>query len=345
MFEHCQLISTEAAARPYYAGIDIGGTNIKIGVVDDRGRTLGRTSTPTSVQLGPDAAIARIQGILSGLLDARQIPIDDVLGVGLGAPGTMDIARGMLLDLINLQGWDNYPIRDRMGEACGKPVVFTNDANAAAYGEYWIGSGKDYHSMVMLTLGTGVGGGIIIGDMAIEGETSHGAECGHIIIDYNEDARSFDWGGKGHLEAYVSATSVVLRAREALDAGRASSLSNRIAKGEPLTALMIAEEAEAGDELSREIVLDTAMYLGIGITCLMHVIDPGTVILGGAMDFGGRDSLLGSEFLERVRDEVRHRAFPMPAAHTVIDFAQLGGDAGYVGAAGLARAQLGSMAS
>ena len=109
--------------------------------------------------------------------------------------------------------------------------------------------------------------------------------------------------------------------------------------------LMIAEEAEAGDELSREIVLDTAMYLGIGITCLMHVIDPGTVILGGAMDFGGRDSSLGSEFLERVRDEVRHRAFPMPAAHTVIDFAQLGGDAGYVGAAGLARAQLGSMAS
>jgi glucokinase len=191
--------------------------------------------------------------------------------------------------------------------------------------------------MIMLTLGTGVGGGIIVDDVSVDGENSHGSECGHIIIDFTEGARVCSCGQSGHLEAYASATALVKRTREALAVGRQSSLTDRIAEGEEISGLMLAQEAEKGDPLSTELILDTAMYVGVGAVSLMHTIDPGAVILGGAMNFGGNASRLGRRFIERVREEVRRRAFPIPAKNTVIDFAALVGHAGYIGAAGIAR--------
>jgi glucokinase len=190
---------------------------------------------------------------------------------------------------------------------------------------------------VLLTLGTGVGGGIIVGGFSIDGEHSHGAECGHLIIDMRDDARMCGCGQRGHLEAYASGTAVIQRANEALAAGRMSTLSKRLAAGEAMSPLLLAQEAEAGDALSLEIILETARYLGVGVVSFMHTIDPAGVIIGGAMTFGGHESALGRQFLERIRQEVRSRAFPVPAAKTKIDFAALGGDAGYIGAAGIAR--------
>jgi glucokinase len=190
----------------------------------------------------------------------------------------------------------------------------------------------------LLTLVTGVGGGIIILGMSIDGQHGHGAECGHIIIDYHDSARICPCGGAGHLEAYASATAVVQRAEEALAAGRASTLAARRAAGDAVTPLVVAEEAEAGDALARELILQTARYLGIGITSLLHTIDPDGVVLGGAMTFGGSQTGLGRLFLDEVREEVRQRAFPVLSEKVVIDFASLGGDAGFIGAAGLARA-------
>lgn len=256
---------------------------------------------------------------------------------GLGSPGTMDIPKGMLLDPPNLPGWDSFPLRDEVSRQCGLPVTFANDAGAAAYGEYWVGSGRDFKSMVLFTLGTGIGCGIIVDDLSIDGQHSHGAECGHIIIDYRDDARLCQCGHTGHLEAYASATAVVKRTFEALASGRTSSLSERLAAGEALTPLLLDQQAERGDELSLEIVLDTARFLAVGVVSLMHTIDPDSVILGGAMTFGGHDAPLGRRFLAVVKEEVKRRAFPVPAAQTVIDYASLGGDAGYIGAAGLAR--------
>jgi glucokinase len=260
-----------------------------------------------------------------------------VARVGLGSPGTMDIPTGMLLDPPNLPTWQNFPIRDRLSHHCGLPVAFQNDANAAAYGEFWVGSGQPWNSMVMFTLGTGVGCGIIVDHMILDGQHSHGAECGHIVIDHCDDAPKCSCGQLRHLEAYASAKGVVRRTEEALAAGRASSLAARVAKGEQLSPLLLADEAEAGDPLAREIVLDTARYLGVGVVNLMHTIDPSGVVLGGAMTFGGHESALGRQFLERVREEVRRRAFPVLAEQTIIDFAALGADAGYIGAAGVAR--------
>ena len=208
-----------------------------------------------------------------------------------------------------------------MAAHCGLPVTFQNDANAAAYGEFWVGKGRDFHSMVLFTLGTGIGCGIIVGDLSIDGENSHGAECGHIIIDCSENARLCGCGQRGHLEAYASATAVVKRMHEALAAGRPSSLRKQLEHCRQLTPKMLAHEAAAGDALSLEIVAETARYLGVGIVNLMHTIDPNGVLLGGAMTFGGHESPLGRQFLAWIREEVGRRAFPVLAQRTVIDFA------------------------
>jgi glucokinase len=271
------------------------------------------------------------------LVAEASLNVSDIARVGLGSPGTMDIPAGMLLEPHNLPGWYNFPIRDRLALHCGRPVTFVNDANAAAYGEYWVGSGSELSSMVLFTLGTGVGCGVIMGDLLIEGENSHGAECGHIIIDYRDDARLCGCGQRGHLEAYASATGVIRRTEEALSGQRESSLRRWIASGEWLTPKLLAEEAEAGDALALELILETASYVGIGAVTLMHTIDPSGVVLGGAMTFGGHATPLGRRFLERVRAEVQARAFPVLAERVRIDYASLGGDAGYLGAAGVAR--------
>jgi glucokinase len=330
-------VSEAEATRPLFAGVDLGGTNVKLGLVDDRGRTLAQSSFRTESERGPEDGARRMgQGVLA-LASQAGIRPEEIARVGLASPGTMDIPAGMLIRPHNLPGWFDFPIRERVSHHCGRPVTYTNDANAAAYGEFWVGSGRDYPSLVLFTLGTGIGCGIIIGDLSIEGEHSHGAECGHMIIDYHHDARMCGCGQRGHLEAYASAVAVIKRTQEALAAGRASSLERRRAAGEELTPLVLAREAEHGDGLSLEIILDTARFLGIGAVNLMHTIDPKAVILGGAMTFGGHGSELGRRFLDRVRQEIQQRAFPVPARNVVVDFATLGGDAGYIGSAGIAR--------
>lgn len=328
----------DQVARPLWLGIDVGGTNIKIGLVDDQGRPLGKISIPSHAASPPEGTLARVVATARELVQSLGFAWDDIPRIGLGTPGTMDIPRGMMLDPPNMPGWHYYPVRDKLSEACGKPVIYANDANAAAFGEFWVGSGRQFPSIVLLTLGTGVGGGIIIDGLSIDGENSCGSECGHIIIDHTESARMCGCGHRGHLEAYASATALIRRCGEALDAGRTSSLRTRVEAGQKITPLLIAAEAETGDPLALELILDTAYYLGVGITSLMHTIDPGAVILGGAMNFGGHAAPLGRKFLERIRAEVRLRAFPVLAEKTTIDFAQLGGDAGFIGAAGIARA-------
>ncbi|MBI3839184.1 MAG: ROK family protein [Planctomycetia bacterium] len=332
-----QFISLAEARPPFFVGVDVGGTNIKIGVVDDLGRPLSWTSIHTEVEKGPGAGIARMQQAIQQVIAQTGLNVGAIARIGLGTPGTMDIAKGILLSPGNLPGWWNFPIRDRLSEAAGLPVTYSNDAGAAAYGEFWVGSGRVLHSMVMFTLGTGVGGGIIIGDLHVEGENSAGSELGHMIIDYHDTARLCSCGQRGHLEAYASAPSVVKRTEELLQEGRKSSLQARIAAGQELSSLVIDEEAERGDELSLEIVLETARYLGIGIVTAMHAIDPHGVVIGGAMTFGQHETQTGRKFLQRVKQEVCQRAFPILAQRTTIDYASLGGDAGYIGAAGLAR--------
>ncbi len=332
-----EFVPLEQAHPPFFVGIDVGGTNIKIGVVDDWGRPLSHRSIPTNAEQGAEEGARRMGEATRLVIADASLTPQRIARAGLGTPGTMDIPSGMLLEPVNIKSWRNFPIRDRVAYYTGLPVTFANDAKAAAYGEFWVGSGRDLRSMVLLTLGTGIGGGIVIDEMLVVGEHSHGAECGHMIIDYNDNARLCNCGHRGHLEAYASATAVVKRTQEALDGGRKSSLVARLESGAELTPVLIGEAALIGDSLANEIVLDTARYLGIGIVSLMHTIDPSGVVLGGAMNFGGASNELGRRFLETVQAEVKRRALSIPAAKTSIAYAQLGGDAGFIGVAGLAR--------
>jgi glucokinase len=249
----------------------------------------------------------------------------------------MDIPAGMLLRPGNLPGWWDFPIRDRTSHHLGMPVTFANDANAAAYGEYWRGAGAQFQSLILLTLGTGIGGGIIVGDTLIEGEHSCGSECGHIIVNPAEDAPMDSLGKRGSLESYANATAVVERTLAGLRRGAASSLADRHAAGEEITPRLVAEAAEKGDALARDVIMETAYWLAIGIVSLVHTIDPDAVVLGGAMTFGGDDNAVGRAFVQRIRDEVRPRLLEPLRDQVHIEFASLGGDAGYIGAAGLAR--------
>jgi glucokinase len=334
-----EFVAISAARLPLFVGIDVGGTNIKFGLVDDAGQTVAFSTCSTDVEKGPDQAVERMADAIRQLITQAGAKRDRVPRVGLATPGTMDIPAGMLLTPHNLPSWEYYPIRDKLAAACGIPVSFDNDANAAAFGEYWVGRGKDYGSMVLLTLGTGIGGGIIIDGHVVRGENSHGAECGHLIIDSRPDARICMCGQPGHLEGYASATAVVRRTVEALQAGAQTSLREPWESGEEVSAKLLYLHAKQGDQFSLDMILETGTYLGVGITSFLHVIDPNAVVLGGAMDFGGADDQIGWRFLERIREEVRQRAFPVLAERTVIDFASLGGDAGYLGAAGIARSQ------
>ena len=336
MPDPCQFLPLAEAERPLLVGIDVGGTNIKIGLLDRAGRTLAYHTIPTDQDRGPEDAARRMGEGFRHVVAEAGAAADEVAWIGLATPGPIDIPTGMILNPGNLQAWHDTPIRDLVSQACGRPVRFANDANAAAYGEYWAGAGREFHSMVLLTLGTGVGGGIITEDQLIEGAHSCGSECGHILIDYRDGARVDTLGKTGSLEAYCGSYGVVGRLEDALAAGRTSSLGDSYRQGEKITPLAIAQAAEQGDELALETVMDTARYLAYGIVTFVHMIDPESVVLGGAMTFGGAGHPLGERFIEQIRQETKRRLLTALRDKVQIQFASLGGDAGYIGAAGLA---------
>ncbi|MES2788731.1 MAG: ROK family protein [Planctomycetota bacterium] len=322
---------------PFYAGIDVGGTNIKAGVVDCEGTPLGKATVPTEAIKGPDSGVANIKLAFDLALKNAGLKASDLAGAGLATPGTMDIRGGMLLEPPNLPGWNYYPIRQRTEEAIGIPTVLQNDANAAAYGEFWAGAAKEAHSLVFWTLGTGIGCGIIIGDLIIEGQHSHGAECGHIIVQMDNGRQLGGTGQYGTLEAYCGAKAVVKRCEEALASGRSSILTQWINDGQELTPKLLSTAAEQGDQLADDLIMETARYMGVGTVTMMHTIDPDMVVFGGAMTFGADSTELGRRFLQEIRNEVKKRAFPIPYAKTILKYASLNNDAGFIGAAGCAR--------
>jgi len=334
-------MSIPQGRAPFYVGVDVGGTNIKAGVVDDVGQSLSHVSVPTEAERGPSIGLDNIARAAEMAIAESGLGRGALRGVGLATPGTMDIPAGYLLDPPNLPGWKNFPIRDLLAEKLQLPTLLQNDANAAAYGEFWAGRAKEARSLVFWTLGTGIGCGIILDHLIIEGAHSHGAECGHIIIEMT-NGRLCGTGQYGTLEAYAGARAVVARCEEALATGRTSSLTARLVAGEKLTPLMIGQAADSGDPLCNELVMETARYMGVGTVTLMHTIDPEMVLFGGAMTFGRTETELGRRFLQEIRAEIKKRAFPIPAAKTVVDYASLGGDAGYIGAAGCARLKFGS---
>jgi glucokinase len=318
-------------AAPLFVGLDVGGSTMKAGVVDDAGRPLASVNLPTEAHRGQEFGLERMCEAIRQAVAAAGLGPEQIAAIGVATPGTMDIPAGIILEPPNLKPWRNVPVRDFVRKTFGVPTAFQNDANAAALGEFWAGAGKHVHSMVLFTLGTGVGGGIIIGDLVLEGEHSHGAELGHMKIEMT-NPRQCGCGRWGCLEAYASATAVVRRAQEALAGpGVKSQLAQFTNKEGGLTSRDVFDVAAAGDQLAEQLVEETALYLAIGATNMMHTIDPDMVVFGGGM------IAAGDTFLQRIRKHVHQLAFPVPAQRTTICYAQLGSDAGFIGAAACGR--------
>lgn len=342
------FVSLQEAAKPFYFGIDVGGTSIKIGLVDDNGSSIDlkefdESGTPSSVakitsERSPEIATQSTAHEIHRLLEKHSIDIGDIAGAGLGIPSTMDMKTRKLRRPPNIPEWEGFPICIELSKKISLPVIFCNDANAAAYGEYWVGSARGHDSVALLTLGTGVGCGIIINGQSIDGAIGYGGECGHIIVDISENAKLCGCGQRGHLEIYASATGVARRAIGITDT-RKCSLRNRIIPETRLSDIpkMVCEEAENGDEVAIEIIREAAMYLGIGIVSILNTVNPACVLIGGAMTFGGKGAPMGEKYITWIREEINNRAFKAIAETLTMDFAVLGGDAGYIGAAGLAR--------
>ncbi len=323
---------------PFFLGIDLGGTNVKCGVVDSEGTRLLEKAVEVLTEAERGAEVTLRHEAAREAVQRCGLSWDQIDAIGLGSPGTMDLKAGILLEPVNLKGpgWLNYPICKRLNDELGKPIAFQNDANAAAYGEFWVGAGKEVESMVLFTLGTGIGCGIVVGGKILEGQHSHGAECGHIVIrmklDESDEPRVCGCGRAGCLEAYASATALINRAQEGLDAGVQTALREHWARTpEEGRAKLIDDLHKEGDQFCWQLMRDTAYYLAVGATCLMHTIDPDMIVFSGGMIKGG------PRLLEWIREDVRKLAFPLPAERTEIVYAKLGGDAGYIGAAGCAK--------
>src|SRR5262245_13521118 len=320
-------ISQTMPQSPRFVGLDVGGTSMKAGVVDDSGRASPSVSLPTEPLRGQEVGLQTMAEAIRQAAAAAGLKMGDISAIGVATPGTMDLKTGCILEPPNMKPWRDVPVRDYIAKTFGLPTAFQNDANAAALGEFWAGAGQGVHSLVFFTLGTGVGGGIVINGEVLEGEHSHGGELGHMKIEMT-NPRECGCGKFGCLEAYASATAVVKRAREALATpGAKSTLPATL----ELTARDVFEAARAGDPLALKIVEETAFFLALGASNAMHVINPDMVVFGGGMIDAG------PWFLDLIKSHVPKVAFPVPAEKTLIRFAQLGSDAGFIGAAACAR--------
>src|SRR5258707_5395900 len=196
----------------YYVGLDVGGSTMKGGVVDDSGRPVSSISLPTEAYKAQEFGLERMCERIQAAVKSAGLQINQISAIGVATPGTMDIPGGIILDPPNLRPWQNMPVREPIQERFKVPTAFQNDANAAAMGEFWVGAGKDLHSLVLYTLGTGVGGGIILGGEVVQGEHSHGAEWGHVKIEMSNPGRG-GCGRRGCLEASARRTAVLKRTR------------------------------------------------------------------------------------------------------------------------------------
>lgn len=315
-----------------YVGLDVGGTTMKAAVVDDAGRAFPSATLPTEAYKGQAHGLNQMTATIRRAVAAAGKTEADIAGIGVATPGTMDIQAGIILDPPNLRPWQNVPVRQTIADTFRIPTAFQNDANAAAFGEYWVGAGREVKSMVMFTLGTGIGGGIIVDDKVLEGQHSHGAEVGHMKIDLGKNRRC-GCGRWGCLEAFASATAVVKRAQDAVAGVSGPSVLRDLltTTDEELPAKVVFQAADQGDEVAQKVVDDTAYYLAVGAMNLMHIIDPDMVVFGGGM------TAAGPPFLDRIKHYIRELAFPIPASRTIVQYAALGSDAGIIGAAACAR--------
>jgi glucokinase len=312
----------------FAVGVDLGGTNLRVAAIDEKGKLVDQISIPTHKEKGRDDVIDRLSSEILRVAQ-RWASSYSLAGIGVGIPGIINMKEGLLVMSPNLPGWENFNIRAQISQRVNSPIFLENDANAAALGEKWMGSGKDGNDLCFLTLGTGVGGGLILNGKIWHGKIGMAAELGHVTV-YPE-GRPCNCGNCGCLEAYASATGVVRSAEELLDAGKASEgLKREAALQSQLNSAAIYRLAMAGDPSSVEIYQGVGRALGIAIAGFINILDMDTFVLGG----NAADAW--DAFANAMFEEVNKRSYIYARDPRRILKSSLGNQAGIYGAACLA---------
>jgi glucokinase len=308
----------------YVVGIDLGGTNIVVGTVAEDGSELvGLVSEPTLPEQGGDAVIGRIVKLARASIAAARGK--EIAGVGIGSPGPLDTKTGIVILTPNL-GWVNMPLRDRVAEGLKLPTELDNDANCAIYGEWWRGAAQGVSHVIGLTIGTGIGGGIVLGGEIYHGASDVAGEIGHMTIEAN--GRLCKCGNQGCLEAYASGPAIAARAVEGIKAGANTALPQYVGGDlSRITAQVVYEAANDSDVFALDVVHETAKLLGAGVASLVNIFNPNVVVICGGVTQAG-EKLFGPLTLE-----VHRRAFKPAWEVCRILPGTLTGTAGVYGAA------------
>ena len=323
---------------PYFSiGVDLGGTNLRIAAIEDSGKVLEVTSSATEVARGRDMVINEMCDAILKLGEKYQ-QHSTMVGVGIGVPGIIDMHTGMLRASPNLPGWHEYPVRQEIERRLHTRVILENDANAAALGEFWLGAGREVEDMCLFTLGTGVGGGIILEGKVWHGMTGMAGELGHFTI--YPDGAQCGCGNVGCLEQYASATAIKRMANDMIKAGKAPELSKVALANPELTSKLVFDLAKAGDKPAQQIFDNVGEALGIGVAAFVNALNLPMYVIGGGV------SAAWDAIAPRMMEVLRRRSFVFAATRpsdrpivsgrsTIITRAVLGGDAGLYGAARL----------
>lgn len=320
----------------HIVGVDLGGTSINVGVVPfDGGAVLGMRSMPTNSDHGAkfvvDRMVEMIRGAMAEVAEEGGFPEEAFAGIGLGSPGPLDRETGTVIETPNL-GWRNFPLRDLIANAIGIEVELDNDANCATLGEWWLGAGQGTRNLVGVTLGTGIGGGIVIDGRVFHGANDVAGEVGHMTID--STGRKCKCGNYGCLEAYASGPAIAARAIEGLETGEQSLLPSLVGGDlSRITAETVYEAIIAGDQYAKDVMRETARFLGAGLANLINVLNPEMVVISGGV------TRAGEHLFEPLRAEVRRRAFRHAEQRCRIVSSSLGSTAGVVGAAYMFRVE------
>ena len=309
----------------YYLGIDLGGTFIKGGIVDEKGKILLRDKAPTESEKGEEGVVANIVTLCQSLMERTKLSAADLVGIGMGIPGTVDSERGEVVYANNL-GWTGFLIADKISEALGLPVKIANDASVALLAETNFGCGKNYRHAVMITLGTGVGGGLLLDGKLFEGNRSAGGELGHMVV--MADGEPCTCGRRGCIEAHASVTALIRDTRRAMKKNPESKLWS-VGSLDAVTGKTAFDLMEQ-DATANEVVERYIEAVGIGIVNMANLLRPEIIILGGGICAEGERLLRP---LREILAREIHGGDTGPAVKLAV--AELGNDAGLLGAAAL----------
>lgn len=303
-------------------GIDVGGTNIKFALVSKTGEILYSNSIPTRSEMGYEYTVNNMKQAISTLLAETKSSKNDIDGIGFGFPGQVDYKTGVVKNLPNIPGWADVPIAQIIEKEFGIPTKIDNDVRCAALGELNYGAGKGCENLICITVGTGIGSGIILNGKLVRGASNAAGEIGHIKLFYNGE-KLCGCGDYGCLEAYVSGPSIVEMATDYLRGGK-STKYREMADGE-ITPYIVAQAAMQGDGVAKRIFTIMGEYLGTGLASVVNLLNPERIIIGGGV--AGCGDLL----LAPVKETLLKRAMPISANAVEIVPAQLGNNAGVIG--------------